>query len=32
VGESFIRAYAILTRSTDQRETILDWYGATKAV
>lgn len=32
VGESFIRSYAILARSTDERETILSWYGATKAV
>jgi hypothetical protein len=32
VGESFIRSYSILARSTDERETILSWYGATKAV
>ena len=32
VGESFIRSYAILSSSTDERETILSWYGATKAV
>ena len=32
VGESFIRSYAILARSTAERETILSWYGATKAV
>jgi hypothetical protein len=32
VGESFIRSYAVLTRSTDERDTILAWYGATKAV
>jgi hypothetical protein len=32
VGESFIRSYAILARSTDERETVLSWYGATKAV
>lgn len=32
VGESFIRSFAILARSTDERETILSWYGATKAV
>jgi len=32
VGESFIRSYAILVRSTDQRETVLAWYGASKAV
>jgi len=28
VGESFIRSYAILTRSTEERETILAWYGS----
>jgi len=32
VGESFIRSYAILARSTDERETVLSWYGATKSV
>ena len=32
VGESFIRYYTILARSTAERETILSWYGATKAV
>lgn len=32
VGESFIRSYAILTRATDERETILAWYGTSKAV
>ncbi len=32
VGESFIRSYAILTRSTDQRETALAWYGESKKV
>ncbi len=32
VGESFIRSYAILTRSTDQRETSLAWYGESKKV
>jgi hypothetical protein len=32
VGESFIRSYAIVARSTDERETVLSWYGATKAV
>ena len=32
VGESFIRSYAVLARSTDERETILAWYGTTKAV
>lgn len=32
VGEFFIRSYVVLARSTDERETILSWYGATKAV
>ncbi|NBQ42466.1 MAG: MspA protein, partial [Mycobacteriaceae bacterium] len=32
VGESFIRSYAILTKSTDEGEAILSWYGVTKAV
>lgn len=32
VGESFIRSYAILTKSTDQGDAILSWYGVTKAV
>jgi hypothetical protein len=32
VGESFIRSYAILTRSTDERETALAWYGESKKV
>ena len=32
VGESFIRSYAILTKSTDEGEAILSWYGTTKAV
>lgn len=32
VGESFIRSYAILTRSTDEGDAILSWYGVTKAV
>ena len=32
VGESFIRSYAVLTRSTDQRDTVLAWYGASKRV
>ena len=32
VGESFIRSYATLTRSTDEGEAILSWYGVTKAV
>lgn len=32
VGESFIRSYAFLTRSTDQSEAVLAWYGVTKKV
>ena len=32
VGESFIRSYATLTKSTDSGEAILSWYGVTKAV
>ena len=32
VGESFIRSYATLTKSTDEGEAILSWYGVTKAV
>jgi|688.fasta_scaffold17270_5 hypothetical protein len=32
VGESFIRSYAILARSTEERETILAWYGSIKKV
>ena len=32
VGESFIRSYAILTKSTDSGDAILSWYGVTKAV
>jgi len=32
VGESFIRSYATLTKSTDQGEAILSWFGVTKAV
>ena len=32
VGESFIRSYAILSKSTDQGDAILSWYGVTKAV
>jgi MspA len=32
VGESFIRSYAVLTRSTDASDAILAYYGATKAV
>ena len=32
VGESFIRSYAILTKSDDQSDAVLSWYGTTKAV
>ncbi len=32
VGESFIRSYATLAKSSDQGDAILSWYGATKAV
>lgn len=32
VGESFIRSYAFLTKSTDQGDAILSWYGVTKKV
>jgi hypothetical protein len=32
VGESFIRSYAFLTRSTDQSDAVLAWYGTTKKV
>ena len=32
VGESFIRSYAMLTRSTDQSEAVIAWYGTTKVV
>jgi len=32
VGESFIRSYATITRSTDEGESILSWFGTTKAV
>lgn len=32
VGESFIRSYAVLTRSTDESEAVLAWYGTTKKV
>jgi hypothetical protein len=32
VGESFIRSYAVLARVTDQKDTILAWYGETKKV
>ncbi len=32
VGESFIRSYAFLTRSTAQSEAVLAWYGVTKKI
>ena len=32
VGESFIRSYAVLFRVTDERDTVLAWYGETKRV
>ncbi|MGV1006870.1 MAG: MspA family porin [Candidatus Nanopelagicales bacterium] len=32
VGESFIRSYAILTKSTKAGDAILSWYGVTTAV
>ena len=32
VGESFIRSYAFLTRSTDVSDAILAYYGVTKKV
>jgi hypothetical protein len=32
VGESFIRSYAFLTRSTDMSDAILAYYGTTKKV
>ncbi|MGI9123133.1 MAG: MspA family porin, partial [Mycobacterium sp.] len=32
VGESFIRSYATLTKSTDEGDAILSWYGTTKSV
>jgi hypothetical protein len=32
VGESFIRSYATLSRSTAEGEAIVAWYGVTKAV
>ena len=32
VGESFIRSYAFLTRSTDLSDAIAAWYGVTKKV
>jgi hypothetical protein len=32
VGESFIRSYAFLTRSTEMSDAIVAWYGVTKKV
>ncbi|MCV7283530.1 MspA family porin [Mycolicibacterium flavescens] len=32
VGESFIRSYAFLSRSTDMSDAIVAWYGVTKKV
>ncbi|MED5813474.1 MspA family porin [Mycolicibacterium sp. 050232] len=32
VGQSFIRSYAVLTRSTDESDAVLAWYGTTKVV
>ena len=32
VGESFVRSYAILTKSDKVGDAILSWYGVTKAV
>lgn len=32
VGQSFIRSYAVLTRSTDQSDVVLSYVGVTKAV
>lgn len=32
VGESFIRSYAFLTRSTDLSDVVTAWYGVTKKV
>jgi len=32
VGESFIRSYATLSKSTEQGDAILSWYGTTKSV
>jgi len=32
VGESFIRSYAFLTRSTDESDAVSAWYGVTKKV
>jgi len=32
VGQSFIRSYATLTKSTDLGDAILSWYGVTKTI
>ncbi len=32
VGESFIRSYAVMARVTDEKESILAWYGKTTRV
>ena len=32
VGESFIRSYAFLTRSTEMSDAVVAWYGVTKKV
>jgi hypothetical protein len=32
VGESFIRSYAFITRSTKQSDAVLAWYGVTKKI
>ncbi len=32
VGESFVRSYAVLSKSDKSGDAILSWYGATKAV
>jgi MspA len=32
VGESFIRSYATLSKSTDEGDAILSWYGVTKKI
>jgi hypothetical protein len=32
VGESFIRSYATLSKSTDEGDAILSWYGITKKI
>ena len=32
VGQSFIRSYAVLTKSTDAGDAILSWYGTTTVV